>query len=136
MPVTKDQAILIAALAKAIRAETSGAGDWDAPGIIAQLEHCRAMSLAEVMRAVSRLAEDAGVKTPGGLKDMRNPCWRERVIVQTPRMTPIRDRCDVCGQGEHMPTDHTYQPTDPRRDSDTSTEVAHLRGLIRKDESA
>jgi hypothetical protein len=26
--------------------------------------------------------------------------------------------------------------TDPRRECDTSAEVAHLRGLIRKDESA
>lgn len=133
MPVTRDQAHALATLAQAIRTETSGAGEWDAPGILAQLEALRGMSLAEVMRAVSRLAEDPNVKTPGGLRDMKNPCWRERVIGQTPRNPRPSEACGICGKADSPShgNDHVWQRNDPRRDCDTSTEVSHLRALIR-----
>ena len=90
MPVTKDQAHMLAALARGIQAETFGKAQSDEPGIVASLEPVAHMSLAEVMRAVSRWAEDLDAKTPGLLKDTRSSCWRERSERRpTPRPGPV-----------------------------------------------
>ena len=99
MPVTKDQAHMLASLAVAVRAETQGAGEWDAPGVVACIEAVRGMSLAEVMRSVARLAEDPAAKTPGGLRDTRNPCWRERSTQPGTPLPPKREEaCFDCGR--------------------------------------
>ena len=58
MPVSDAAARALAFLASEVRAETYGAGDWDPPGTIANIEAVRSLTLAEVMGAVSRLAED------------------------------------------------------------------------------
>jgi hypothetical protein len=47
-----------------------------------------------------------------------------------------RDDCRGCRADQLAGEKPSSYTTDPRRDCDTSTEVAHLRGLIRKDESA
>jgi len=100
MSVTKDQAHMLATLAQGIRAETHGAGEWDTAGIVAQIEPVLAMSLAEVMRALSRLAEDATAKTPGGLRDTKNACWRERTPERETFRPPRADEmCQTHGAG-------------------------------------
>lgn len=100
MPVSDAAARALAFLASEIRAETIGAGEWDAHGTISNLDPIRNWTLAEVMRSVSRLAEDPKAKTPGGLRDSRNPCHRERSEQRpTPRNVNVRERCNICGQG-------------------------------------
>jgi hypothetical protein len=112
--------------------------DWPASSLRTMLtKRAQHMPRRDVCVMLAWIACDNASSTPARM--FETGPWKRAAAVegrQSPRMTPVRDRCDVCGQGEHMPTDHNYQPTDPRRDCDTSTEVAHLRGLIRKDESA
>ena len=135
MPVTKDQAHMLAALARGVQAETIGKACSDEPGIVANLEPVAHMSLAEVMRAVSRWAEDRDAKTPGLLKDTRSSCWRERSEMRaTPRNPRPSEMCGDCGKpdGPAHPVDHPFERT-RRSECDASTEVAHLRGLIRDD---
>lgn len=87
MPVTKDEAHMLATIAVACR--PIGARRWHAAGVAAiVLNHVAHMSLAEVTKAAVRLAEDINADTPGALKDPRNPCWAERIAQVGPATAP------------------------------------------------
>ena len=127
---------MLAALARGVQAETLGKACSDEPGIVANLEPVAHMSLAEVMRAVSRWAEDRDAKTPGLLKDTRSSCWRERSEQRiTPRNVPARHRCNDCGQSEDAPIHRDDHPFEQHRTSPagaTTTRVDELRAICQE----
>lgn len=102
MPVTTtDQLDALILLAKAIRAENRY-DRWDGPGIKAAIGNVRDRSLADVMLAVARGADNPELDTPGAIGNPRSSAWDER---RTDRM-PIEPYdpstfCGTCGQPEH-----------------------------------
>lgn len=76
MPVTKDQAILIAELAAAAR--PFGARRWDIAGIVAAIRPVAQMHLADVILAAIRAADDHTLDTPAAIGNTKSSCWRER----------------------------------------------------------
>jgi len=76
MPVTKDEAHMLATLAVACRPH--GAPRWDAPGVVAAVGKVAHLSLADVALATIRAADDSTTKTPGVIGNTRSECWRER----------------------------------------------------------
>ena len=117
MPVTKDQAHMLAALAVACRPH--GAPTWDAPGVVAAIGKVANLSLADVAMACIRAASDKTALTPAVIAATSSIHWAEKV---TPQMTPRNPRpheaCDVCGKGDvGHPQDHPWQ----RRANDAAT---------------
>lgn len=104
MPVTRDQADVLAALAVAIRAE-SRYDRWDKPGIVASIGHVKERSLADVMLAVARAADMPDLDTPGAIGNPTTSCWDERKTDRQ-RLEPYDPAisCDTCSQPEHRHT--------------------------------
>lgn len=96
MPVTKDQAHMLANLAIACR--PIGAPHWDAPGVVAAIGKVNNLLLADVAHAVIRAAEDATAKSPGVITATQSIHWRERSTHRTVPHPPKRDEaCLDCG---------------------------------------
>jgi hypothetical protein len=100
MPVTKDQAQMLATLAVACRPH--GAPHWDAAGVVAAIAKVHHVGLADVMMAVIRAAADRDAKTPGVIAATTSIHWSERVTERAPRF-PARAGIDECRThpGEH-----------------------------------
>ena len=97
MPVTKDQAHMLASLAVACR--PYGAPHWDAPGVVAVLAKLADRALADVAMALLRAASDAAAQTPGVLTAPASIHWRERLTPQSaPRAPRAGESCGVCGK--------------------------------------
>ena len=137
MPVTKEQADMIAALATACRPH--GAPRWDAPGVVAAIGKVKHMSLADVVLAVIRAADDREVRTPGVIGNTRSTCWQERAN-ERPRgveVIPAGQRCGICAKRrdecERAPRfngdDHAFEPDFKRP---TETDVASTVGALRE----
>jgi hypothetical protein len=136
MPVTKEQAAMIADLASAARPH--GARRWDAPGIVAALAKVRHLELAEVLMAVGRAARDRDLETPAAIGNPSAPCWIERPIERaTPEKTTPDTRCGICGHArERCATaprfaddDHAFEPDFKQR---TGSAVEELRDIKAK----
>ena len=98
MPVTKDQAHMLAALAVAAR--PYGAPHWDAPGVVAVLAKLADRALADVTMALMRAASDPAARTPGVLLAAGSSYWSERVTPQmAPRPPHPSEACGVCMTG-------------------------------------
>lgn len=117
MPVTKDQAEMLAALAVAARPH--GARRWDAPGVVAAIGKVKHLELAEVIMAVGRAARDRDLTTPAAIGNPSAPCWIERPVERfVPDKTTPEGRCGVCGKAravcESAPRfaddDHRFEP--------------------------
>lgn len=117
MPVTKDQAEMLANLTSAARPH--GARRWDAAGVMAQLGKVRNLDLAEVMLACARAARDRDLDTPGAIGNPAAPCWSERPVERwEPDKTTRDQRCGICGKRrdrcENAPRfaddDHRFEP--------------------------
>lgn len=97
MPVTKDQAQMLTSIALACR--PTGAPHWDAPGVIAAIGKVAHLHLPDVVRAVTRAAEDATAKTPGVIAATDSIHWAERAPQQiAPRNPTPATACRTCGQ--------------------------------------
>lgn len=116
MPVTKDQAEMIATLAVAARPH--GARRWDAPGVMAAMSRVRHLDLAEVMMAVARAARDSELNTPAPIGNPAALCWIERPVERfEPDKTTAEDRCGICGRSRgrcesaprHADDDHSFE---------------------------
>lgn len=136
MPVTKDQAHMLAALAVACR--PYGAPTWDAPGVVAAIGKVAHLSLADVTLAVTRAAADATAKTPAVISATSSQHWAEKV---TPPSAPSNPRpgeaCGTCGHGESHRNHHMgaldYHHHDPRNQADPPpTTWAEARDKLRK----
>jgi hypothetical protein len=101
MPVSKDQATMLAAIAVACRPK--GAPKWDAPGVVAAIGRVANLHLADVVHATIRAAEDASANTPGVIAATNSVHWRERVIGRPVAVEPFDPAatCGVCGQLAH-----------------------------------
>ena len=118
MPVTKDQADMLAALAAACR--PNGAPRWDAPGVIAAIGKIKHLSLADVTLAVIRAADDREIRTPGVIANLRSTCWQERATdrPKSIEVIPPEQRCGICAKRrdecERAPRfrddDHAFEP--------------------------
>ena len=131
MPVTKDQAAMLASLAIACR--PNGAPHWEAPGVVAAIAKVANLHLPDVALATIRAAMDPTANTPGVIASTSSVHWHEKTQAISPRETPARERCNDCGKPELHPlhpTDHPFERV-RRTECDASAEVAHLRGLIR-----
>lgn len=96
MPVTRDQAHMLAALAIACR--PTGAPKWDAPGVVAAIGKVANLLLADVAHATLRAAEDATALTPGVIAATASVHWRERSPHRTTPGPPTREQaCLTCG---------------------------------------
>lgn len=110
MPMTREQAVLVAKLVNAIRPS------WDTQGVLENLKPLASREPAQVAMAAIRAAVDEGAATPGVIpKD--GPHWHEKVQVgsEAARHTssvPISEVCDHCGRSEahcrDTATDHEY----------------------------
>ncbi len=100
MPVTKDQAHVLATLAVACRPH--GAPNWDAAGVVAAIAKVHHVGLADVAMAVIRAAADRDAKTPGVIAATTSIHWAEKVAERAPRF-PARAGIDECRThpGEH-----------------------------------
>lgn len=76
MTVTRDQAQMLATLASDCRPH--GATPWDAAGIMAKVGEVKHLTLADVILAVIRAADDRDAKTPGVITAPASTYWRER----------------------------------------------------------
>ena len=113
MPVTPDQARLLAALAVACRPH--GAPRWDEAGVMAAIKRVADRSLADVCLAVIRAADDRTATTPGVLTATGSLHWRERNHDRPTEHQPFEPggTCDTCGQREDVcrarwADDHPY----------------------------
>ena len=97
MPVTKDQAHMLASLAVACRPR--GAPHWDEAGVVAAIAKLNGLLLADVAHAVLRAAEDATAKTPGVITATSSIHWRERSPHHTTPLPPkAGEFCLRCGR--------------------------------------
>jgi hypothetical protein len=92
MSVTQQQAQMLTALAVACR--PTGAPQWDAAGVMAEIGKVRERSLADVILAVTRAADDRSAKTPGVISAKGSTHWQERGT-RTPQREPY-DRGGTC----------------------------------------
>ena len=103
MPVTKDQAQQIAALAAAIRPH--GARRWDQAGIVHAIGRVQHMDLGEVAMVVICAAADRKLDTPAAIGNVTTPIWQQRWRNPEPVTAPISNgpanRCGICSQPEH-----------------------------------
>jgi len=98
MPVTKDQAQMLAALAVACR--PTGAPKWDEPGVIAAIKKHAGLHLADVIHATIRAAEDRTAASPGVLGSTAAAHWRERTPERETFRPPRADEmCQTHGAG-------------------------------------
>jgi hypothetical protein len=97
MPVTKEQADLLAILAAACRPH--GARRWEAPGIVAAIGKVKHLALADVAFATLRAAVDRNLETPGAIGNTKAPCWAERIAEPPTRRHPSpAEACRRCGR--------------------------------------
>jgi hypothetical protein len=76
MPVSREQAQMLATLAVSCR--PNGAPHWDAPGVMAAIGKVKDRTLADVVLAVIRAADDREAKTPGVISAPGSSHWKER----------------------------------------------------------
>jgi hypothetical protein len=134
MPVTRDQAELLAPLVAACRPH--GATRWDIPGILAALAQVRDRSLPEVIRAATRLAENRDARTPMALGG-NGPQWREAEDQPVRREPYDRGQtCGVCGRQQtacaaNPYSDHAFEPvhTSAQRRLDPESAAAVISEL-------
>lgn len=113
MPVTKEQADMLAVLACASRPH--GAPRWDAAGVAAAIGKVKHLHLADVALAVFRAADARDVQTPGVIANTASPCWKERGT--RPAEHDPFDRntfCGICGESRDRcvrkwAADHTFE---------------------------
>lgn len=89
MPVTREQAQMLATLAVAAR--PTGAPRWDPAGVFAAIGKIKQLALADVAMAVMRAAADRTLETPGAIANLRSSAWSERVTKAEQRQPPKRD---------------------------------------------
>jgi hypothetical protein len=134
MPVTKDQADMLAALACAARPH--GARRWDPIGVTAAIANVQHLDLAEVMATTARAAADRDLHTPGAIGNPAAPCWRHH---DTADATVPRDRfdpattCTSCGLARNAcesrrveGDDHVFVPVGAARGLQRPAEAARL----------
>ncbi len=134
MPVTKDQADMLAHLACAARPH--GARRWDEPGVVAALLNVRHLDLAEVMGTVARAAADGELQTPGAIGNPAAPCWRNHDTADAPVTRDKYDpatTCTSCGlerqtcEARRSPDDdHVFAPVGAARGHRRPAEAARL----------
>lgn len=134
MPVTKDQAHMLASLAIACR--PNGAPKWDAPGVVAAIGKVSGLLLADVAHAVLRAAEDVTAQTPGVIAATASVHWRERSPHRTTPTPPKPEQaCLTCGAylENCRCDDQSVRPVglNPR----ASEHAARARELLRKTKS-
>lgn len=128
MPVTKDQAHMLAALAIACR--PYGAPTWDAPGVVAAVGKVSNLHLPDVAMAVIRAATDATAKTPAVISATSSTHWAEKTQQTRPSNPRPADACGICGKGDgpSHPQDHRWERNQHRS---TNPRVDDLRAELR-----
>lgn len=138
MPVTREQAQMLTALAIACRPYR--APTWDEAGVMAAIAKVHDRALPEVALAVIRAAADREAKTPGVIPT-EGSHWQEQLKPPLFRPQPYAaDRfCHICGQPVegHRLVDHKPQsaaeyahqlaekPLDVHRAVEALKELAH-----------
>lgn len=134
MPVTKDQAEQLAALACAARHVK--AQRWETAGVVNAIGRVRHLALADVALAVFRAADDPAVNTPGVIANPRSACWHERATdrpeMWQPNTIPAHERCSTCSKRQpdcarvrFADDDHEFTPAslDQKRDGDVIAQI-------------
>lgn len=92
---TNDQdARALTYLARRLRTETSGAGDWDEAGTWAVISRLIGQNLAITIERVTRHAGDANAKTPGAIT---RPFTPDVPTTGAPRAPRRETQCNACG---------------------------------------
>lgn len=133
MPVTKDQAQMLAALAVASRPYR--APTWDEAGVVSAIAEIRNMSLPEVILRVIRAAADRDAKTPGVIpkngphaqEQLKPPKWE-------PDSHDAHERCSTCDLRpaecrRRWAGDHEYVARSEVPNLDAARAVAALRDI-------
>lgn len=96
MPVTKEQAQILATLAVACRPHR--APTWDEAGVMAAIAGVRHMALPEVALAVIRAAADRDAITPGVIPKLGGSHWQEQLKpgLYEPNVWDPADVCTTC----------------------------------------
>lgn len=132
MPVTRDQAQMLAALACAAR--PYGAAQWDPAGVVAAVSKVAGLELADVAMATMRAAADRDLKTPGAIGNTATSAWRERVTETPVHRTEHEPSCGICGftRSEcrrRWEADHDFEPIGEVRVGDATAGRARLREM-------
>ena len=143
MSLTDQDARALIHLAKRLRQDTYGAGEWHQPGIEAEVLRLVGQDLAISIERVVRHAADPAARTPGAIRRPYTPGPPE------PRreldVAPLGSRCTTCGLVEDACRSR-WSPTGDKdrdeaegrhkftrrheRDVDVSPVVAELKGHI------
>jgi len=134
MPVTKQQAQMLAALAVACRPHR--APTWDEPGVMANIGKVADRSLSEVVLAVIRAAADHECISPGVIPSAGSH-WNEQLKPAKfkPQVLKPEERCKTCGKSQHDCVrnpwaDHDFEADIHRpRELDITPVVTELKGL-------
>lgn len=134
MPTTKRDLQALHYLAKRLREETRGAGEWHDPGLWPVLAKLEGHNLAITIERVTRHAADPDARTPAAIERPFVP----EAVAPGPRQPakPGRDECPH-HKGEHAgacricPVDQISHPQDPEIDPAHSAAKALGRGPFR-----
>lgn len=139
MPVNEQQQRALAFLAVACRPH--GAPHWDEAGVMASIAKVAHLSLADVILAVTRAADDRDAKTPGVIPKLNAPHWRERNPDRPKQREPYDPTtyCGICGKPEaDCRARESAMPPDIRHEftSAITTKRQAVEGSLREREEA
>lgn len=80
-------------------------GQWDRPGIEANVRKVAHLPLADVVMAVIRAADDVACGSPGVIARTDTSCWRERNADRKqvkPATWDPETTCGTCSKAEHI----------------------------------
>lgn len=129
MATTTEQQRAVAYLARAIRASTPGAPNFDEPGVMAALARVQHLNLAMVTMAAIRCAADPSIKTPAMIGDPSSTVYVERVGPERARRHVARvDACRRCGR--ELTGDCCDNPSDRVTPGDYTSHAAAARKAL------
>lgn len=109
MPTTKRDLQALHYLAKRLREETRGAGEWHDAGLTPVLAKLEGHNLAITIERVTRHAADPEARTPAAIE---RPFVPEASAPPTPRPPKPEECCRICGRALHAPDVVCDQPTE------------------------
>lgn len=109
MPTNDQDARALTYLARRLRTETQGAGQWDEAGTWTYVSKLIGANLAIAVERVTRHAADKEARTPAAIERPFVP--DAQAAPSRPEPVPVHLRCRVCDKPNHAHTsrDHNFE---------------------------